>query len=107
VIVPEAGKTIGQTITLTAAVRNDFKWLLTTTVVIAAGDVVVIGTAAGVYVATVLVLTTANGGGTTSVLTGTIIQLAAGLQMLILVWLFCGRHPLPLTVKQIRVLVNI
>jgi hypothetical protein len=79
VVAPQVGRTIGQTITLTTAVRDDFNWLLTTSVAIAAGDVVVIGTAAGVYVATVLVLTTANGGGTTSVLTGTIIQLAAGL----------------------------
>jgi hypothetical protein len=79
VITPQAGRTIGQTITLTTAVRDDFNWTLTTTVAIAAGDVVVIGTAVGVYVATVLVLATANGGGTTSVLTGTLIQLAAGL----------------------------
>ena len=40
VIAPQGGRTIGQTITLTAAVRNDFDWLLTTTVAIAAGDVV-------------------------------------------------------------------
>ena len=78
-IAPQAGRTIGQTITLTTAVRDDFNWLLTTTAAIVAGDIVVIGTAVGAYVATVIVATTANGGGTTSVLTGTIIQLAAGL----------------------------
>ena len=80
VIAPQGGRTIGQTITLTAAVRNDFDWLLTTTVAIAAGDVVVIGTAAGAYVATVLFLSANNPGlATTSIATGTIIQLAAGL----------------------------
>ena len=81
VIAPQGGRTIGQTITLTAAVRNDFDWLLTTTVAIAAGDVVVIGTAAGAYVATVLFLSANNpvAPATTSIATGTIIQLAAGL----------------------------
>ena len=79
VVAPQVTRAIGQTITLTTAVRNDFDWTLTTTVVIVAGDVVVTGTALGVYVATILVLTVANGGGTTSVLTGTVIQLAAGL----------------------------
>ena len=65
---------------MTAAVRNDFDWLLTTTVAIAAGDVVVIGTAAGAYVATVLFLSANNPGlATTSIATGTIIQLAPGL----------------------------
>ena len=79
VVAPQATRAIGQTITLTTTVRNDFDWTLTTTVAIVAGDVVVTGTALGVYVATSMVLTVANGGGTTSVLTGTVIQLAAGL----------------------------
>ncbi len=50
VIVPQATRTIGQTITLTTADRGNLDWLLTTTVAIAAGDVVVIGTAAGEYI---------------------------------------------------------
>ena len=81
VIAPQATRTIGQTITLTAADRANLDWTLTTTAAIAAGDVVVIGTAAGAYVATVLFLSANNpvAPATTSIATGTIIQLAAGL----------------------------
>ena len=79
-IAPQAGKTIGQTITLTTADVANLDWTLTVAgwTAIVAGDIVVIGTAAGVYVATILMATAANGGGTTSVLTGTLIALATG-----------------------------